>query len=50
MNYNYNRITTLVETLCTNYGPKICDFMGVAYHAFPGVEVLSKPEVLNIYF
>lgn len=39
------RISSLVEKLCTNYGPKICDVNGIAYYAFPDYEALAVPHV-----
>lgn len=44
-NNHISRISTLVEKLCSSYGPKICDFDGVEYYAFPDAEKLSDPEV-----
>lgn len=44
-NNHISRISSLVEKLCSMYGPKICDFDGVTYHAFPGAERLSDPKV-----
>lgn len=41
----YYRISSLVEKLCTNYGPKICDIEGAPFYAFPDFSALSKPEV-----
>lgn len=40
-------ISSLVEKLCKNYGPKICDVNGVAYHAFPNFDELMDPKVCN---
>lgn len=45
-NNHISRISSLVEKLCSAYGPKICDFDGAAYYAFPGAEKLSEPEVM----
>lgn len=44
-NNHISRISSLVEKLCSMYGPKICDFDGSAYHAFPDPKKLSAPEV-----
>lgn len=44
-NNHIARISTLVESLCTLYGPKICDHEGHAYHAFPACETLAQPAV-----
>lgn len=35
----------MVEKLCKNYGPKICDLDGIAYYAFPNFNELTDPEV-----
>lgn len=40
-----NSISSLVEKLCTNYGPKICDLNGVAYYAFPNFDELMDAKV-----
>lgn len=45
-NNHISRISSLVEKLCSMYGPKICDFDGVTYHAFPDAEKLAVPEVI----
>lgn len=45
-NNHISRISSLVEKLCSMYGPKICDFDGVTYYAFPDAEKLSVPEVM----
>lgn len=44
-NNHISRISSLVEKLCSMYGPKICDFDGVTYYAFPDAEKLSEPKV-----
>ncbi|XP_031621247.1 N-glycosylase/DNA lyase [Contarinia nasturtii] len=44
-NNHISRISSLVEKLCKNYGPKICDLNGVAYHAFPNFDELTDPKV-----
>lgn len=41
-------ISSLVEKLCRNYGPKICDVNGIAYHAFPNYDELMDPKVKNL--
>lgn len=46
-NNHISRISSLVEKLCSMYGPKICDFEGVEYYAFPDAERLSGPEVMR---
>lgn len=46
-NNHISRISSLVEKLCSSYGPKICDFEGVEYYAFPDAEKLSGAEVGN---
>lgn len=38
-------ISSLVEKLCKNYGPKICDLNGVTYHAFPNFDELAYSKV-----
>lgn len=43
--FRLHRISSLVEKLCTNYGPKICDVNGIAYHAFPNYEDLAAPHI-----
>lgn len=43
------RISSLVEKLCTFYGPKICDIDDIPYYAFPDFADLSKPEVMFLY-
>ncbi len=45
-NNHISRISSLVEKLCSMYGPKICDFEGVTYYAFPDAEKLSGVEVM----
>lgn len=56
-NNHITRISSLVEKLCSAYGPKICDFDGVSYYAFPDAAKLSEPEVMinksvtvNVFF
>lgn len=44
-NNNIARIGHLVERLCTLYGPKICDYDGRSYHAFPDCRRLAEPSV-----
>lgn len=44
-NNHISRISGLVEKLCTNYGPKICEFDGISYHAFPDVSTLTGDSV-----
>lgn len=44
-NNNIARIGQLVERLCTMYGPKICDYDGRPYHAFPDCVRLAEPSV-----
>ncbi|KAJ6633225.1 N-glycosylase/DNA lyase [Pseudolycoriella hygida] len=44
-NNHISRISSLVEKLCSQYGPKICDFQGVSYYAFPDAAKLSAPKV-----
>ncbi|XP_055318709.1 N-glycosylase/DNA lyase [Sitodiplosis mosellana] len=44
-NNHISRISSLVEKLCKNYGPKICDLNGVAYHAFPNFDELMDAKV-----
>lgn len=39
------RISSLVEKLCTYYGPKICDLNGVDYHAFPHFDEMMDEKV-----
>lgn len=39
------RISSLVEKLCVNYGPKICVYDNYAYHAFPQLESLADAKV-----
>lgn len=46
-NNHISRISSLVEKLCSMYGPKICEFEGVTYYAFPDAEKLSEPEVMK---
>lgn len=41
----FNRISSLVEKLCKNYGPKICALNGVTYYAFPNFDEFVDPEV-----
>lgn len=40
-----NRISSLVEKLCTIYGSKIGDIDGVTYYTFPDYKAMAKPEV-----
>lgn len=44
-NNHIARISTLVEALCTMYGPKICEHNGYIYHAFPDCETLAGADV-----
>lgn len=44
-NNHISRISSLVEKLCSMYGPKICDFEGVEYYAFPDAVKLSEAKV-----
>ncbi|CAO1412912.1 unnamed protein product [Diamesa tonsa] len=44
-NNHIRRISGLVESLCTNYGNKICDYNGSPYYNFPTVEALSQSHV-----
>ncbi|XP_037038372.1 N-glycosylase/DNA lyase [Bradysia coprophila] len=44
-NNHITRISSLVEKLCSMYGPEICQFEGVTYHSFPDAQRLSSPEV-----
>lgn len=49
-NFYFNSISGLVEKLCKNYGPRICDVNGVAYHAFPNFDELADPKVKDENF
>lgn len=44
-NNHITRISSLVENLCSKYGPKICDFDGVSYFGFPDADTLAKSKV-----
>lgn len=44
-NNNIQRISGMVENLCTHYGQKVCDFQGKSYFAFPKLESLAQGEV-----
>lgn len=38
----------MVEKLCHNYGPFICEYEGTKYHAFPNVTDLADEKVNHL--
>lgn len=43
--FSLNRISGLVEKICTYYGDRICDYNGVTYYNFPSVDKLVVPQL-----
>ena len=44
-NNNIDRISSMVEALCANYGDTIVDVNGTVYHDFPLIATLAEPHI-----
>ncbi|XP_031774389.1 N-glycosylase/DNA lyase [Apis florea] len=47
-NNNIQRISRMVEKLCTLFGEKICSVEGKNYYNFPSIEALASKDIENI--
>lgn len=45
LNYDYFRISGMIEKMCDTYGTHLLRHDGVSYYNFPTIEALADPDV-----